>query len=37
MKDLFDSDPGEVLRRAVREMISSTRLRNNMMKRLIIR
>ncbi len=37
MKDVFESNPGEVLRRAVTKMISSTRLRNDMMKRLIIR
>jgi large subunit ribosomal protein L13 len=37
MGDVFESNPGEVLRRAVKKMISSTKLRNDMMKRLIIR
>lgn len=35
--ELIDKDPGEVLRRAVREMLPPTKLRPAMMKRLIIR
>jgi len=35
--DIFAKDPGEVLRRAVREMLPPTKLRDGMMKRLIIR
>jgi len=37
MKDLAVSNPAEILRRAVREMLPPTKLRNGMMKRLIIR
>ena len=37
IKNLMESDPGEVLRRAVREMLPPTRLRKAMMKRLIIK
>jgi large subunit ribosomal protein L13 len=37
MSDVFKRDPGEVLRRAVRDMLPPTRLRNNMLKRLIIK
>ena len=37
IKDVFSQDPGEVLRRAVREMLAPTRLRKDIMKRLIIR
>ncbi|MFA5163389.1 MAG: 50S ribosomal protein L13 [Patescibacteria group bacterium] len=37
MSEIVAKDPGEVLRRAVREMLPATRLRPNMMKRLIIR
>jgi large subunit ribosomal protein L13 len=37
LKDLIKSDPGDVLKRAVREMLPATRLRPNMMRRLIIR
>ncbi len=37
MSDILKSDPGEVLRRAVREMLPPTRLRRGMMKRLIIK
>ncbi len=37
VKDVFTSDPGDVLRRAVRDMLSPTRMRNDILKRLIIR
>lgn len=37
MSEIVAKDPGEVLSRAVREMLPATRLRPNMMKRLIIR
>lgn len=37
MKDVFTSDPGNVLRRAVRDMLAPTRMRNNLLKRLIVR
>lgn len=37
MKDVFSQDPGEVLRRAVYNMLAPTRLRKDIMKRLIIR
>jgi large subunit ribosomal protein L13 len=37
MKDVFESNPGDVLKRAVKEMLAPTRLRNDIMKRLIIR
>lgn len=37
MKNIFASDPGDVLRRAVREMLAPTRMRKDIMKRLIIR
>jgi large subunit ribosomal protein L13 len=37
MSDLFKSNPGEILRRAVREMLPPTKLRDGMMKRLIIK
>ncbi len=37
MKDVFVSDPGDILRRAVRDMLSPTRMRNDLMKRLIVR
>lgn len=37
MSDIFATRPGEVLRRAVREMLPDTRLRTAMMKRLIIK
>ena len=36
MKDVFAKDPGEVIRRAVREMLPPTRLRTGMLKRLVI-
>ena len=35
--DLYKKDPGEVLRRAVREMLPANRLRKGMMRRLIIK
>lgn len=37
MSDVFAKNPGEVLRRAVRDMLPPTRLRPGMMKRLIIK
>lgn len=37
LKDVFAKDPGEVLRRAVRDMLPPTRLRTGMLKRLIIK
>ena len=37
MKDVFSSNPGDVLRRAVRDMLAPTKMRNDLMKRLIIR
>lgn len=37
MKDIMSTDPGDILRRAVREMLPPTKLRDGMMKRLIIR
>lgn len=37
MKDIWQNDPAEVLRRAVYEMLPDIRLRTNMIKRLIIR
>lgn len=37
MKDLAKTDPGEILQRAVREMLPDNRLRKGIMKRLIIR
>jgi len=37
MKNLFDEKPEEILRRAVREMLPANRLRDGMLKRLIIR
>ncbi len=37
MKDVFAKDPGDVLKRAVREMLPPTRLRKDILKRLIIR
>jgi len=35
--DVFAKDPGEVIRRAVKQMLPDNRLRNGMMKRLIIK
>ncbi len=37
MKDVFNSKPAEVLRKAVREMLAPTKMRNDLLKRLIIR
>jgi len=37
MKDLAETNPADILKRAVREMLPPTRLRTGMMKRLIIR
>jgi large subunit ribosomal protein L13 len=37
MSVVFAAKPGEVLWRAVREMLPANRLRNNMLKRLIIK
>ena len=37
MSDLAKTDIGEILRRAVREMLPGNKLRKNMMKRLIIK
>lgn len=37
MSELFAKNPAEVLRRAVKQMLPATKLRNDMMKRLIIR
>ncbi len=37
LRDLNDSKPSEVLKRAVREMLPPVKFRDNMLKRLIIR
>jgi len=37
MSEVFSNDPGEVLRRAVKQMLPPTKLRDAQMKRLIIR
>ena len=37
MKDVFNSKPAEVLRKTVREMLAPTKMRNDLLKRLIIR
>ncbi|MGE5426162.1 MAG: 50S ribosomal protein L13 [Bacillota bacterium] len=37
MSEVFAKDPGEVLRRAVKQMLPPTKLRDAQMKRLIIR
>jgi len=37
MGELFEGKPGEVLIRAVKQMLPNTRLRNGMMKRLFIK
>lgn len=37
MSDVFKTKPGEVLTRAVKQMLPPTRLREGMMKRLIIK
>lgn len=37
MSDIFQTNPGEILQRAVKQMLPATRLRNGMMKRLIVK
>ena len=37
MKKIFDKDPGEVIRRAVYGMLPKNKLRDEMMKRLVIK
>lgn len=37
VEELFQKDPGEVLRRSVRKMLPNNKLRKNMIKRLIIK
>jgi len=37
IKEIIDNNPGEVLRRAVREMLPENKLRQPMLKRLIIK
>ncbi|MCF7819897.1 MAG: 50S ribosomal protein L13 [Candidatus Pacebacteria bacterium] len=37
MKDVYSQNPGEVLKRAVREMLPPVKFRDNMLKRLIIK
>lgn len=37
MSDVFKAKPGEVITRAVKQMLPATRLRDGMMKRLIIK
>jgi len=37
MSEVFSKNPGEVLHRAVKQMLPPTRLRNDMMKRLVIK
>ena len=37
MKKVFDENPGEVLKRAVIQMLPDNRLRNDMIKRLVIK
>ena len=37
LKDIVEKDPGDILKRAVREMLPPVKFRKNMMKRLIIR
>jgi large subunit ribosomal protein L13 len=37
ISEIFSKDPGDILKRAVREMLPPNRLRNGMIKRLIIR
>jgi large subunit ribosomal protein L13 len=37
MKKIYQQNPGEVLKRAVRDMLPPVRFRTNMMKRLIIK
>lgn len=37
MGEIYAKNPGEILQRAVREMLPANRLRNGMLKRLIIK
>lgn len=37
MKKVYDQNPGEVLKRAVYQMLPDNRLRNDMIKRLVIK
>jgi len=37
LSEIYEKDPGEILKRAVREMLPDTKLRVNMLKRLIIK
>ncbi len=37
MKNLFTSKPSEILKKAVKDMLPATKLRNNMLKRLLIK
>lgn len=37
MLDVFEKNPGEVLKKAVREMLPPVKFRNDMLKRLIIK
>jgi large subunit ribosomal protein L13 len=37
MSEIYSKNPGEILKRAVREMLPDTKLRVNMLKRLIIK
>lgn len=37
MKDVFTSNPAEVLKKAVKQMLAPTRMRNDLIKRLIIK
>lgn len=37
MSEVFSKNPGEVLFRAVKQMLPATRLRNDMLKRLVIK
>lgn len=37
MSEVFTKDPGEVLRRAVKQMLPPTRLRDGMLSRLVIK
>ena len=37
LEDLMISNPGEVVRKAVKQMLPNIKLRNNMLKRLIIK
>lgn len=37
MSSLYKTNPGEILRRAVRDMLPPNKLRNSMMRRLIIK